>query len=197
MPKGFSEREKALIRAAFSAKGRELFSMHGLAKTNIADLSRAAGVSKGAFYLFYDSKEALFFDLLEQFEASYKAAMLQAIADQQLTPAERMRTLLRDAIAVLHSAPLFAQFSGEEYERLARKLPPERLHAHLQADQTFAAEFIATWQSVGVEIRVSPELLTGLLRALFVLAMHKKDIGSSVHTQVIEASIDMLASYLM
>ena len=123
--------------------------------------------------------------------------MLQAIAEQHVSPRERMRSLLHDALAIVHRAPLFAQFSGEEYARLSRKLPEQRLHAHQQADQSFAAEFIAAWDAVGVEMTCTPELLTGLLRGLFVLAMHKADIGAAVHAQVIDSYIDMLAGYLV
>jgi AcrR family transcriptional regulator len=66
MPKGFTERGKALIHASFLEQGRELFATYGLRKTAIEDLTKAVGISKGAFYLFFESKEQLFFELLEQ-----------------------------------------------------------------------------------------------------------------------------------
>src|SRR5437762_14151525 len=64
MPKGFSEREREIIREKLLAKGKEYFGAHGVKKTNVEDLARAAGISKGAFYAFYDSKEELYFDIL-------------------------------------------------------------------------------------------------------------------------------------
>lgn len=38
--------------------------MHGYKKTGVDELCRQAGISKGAFYLFYASKEALFCEVL-------------------------------------------------------------------------------------------------------------------------------------
>src|SRR5215470_2305575 len=100
MPKGFTDREKALIRAGLLEKGRELFATYGLRKTNVEDLTRAVGISKGAFYLFFESKEALFFELLEHFEADFQAVLLEHIARDTLPPRERMRALLHEAISV-------------------------------------------------------------------------------------------------
>ncbi|MBN2550474.1 MAG: helix-turn-helix transcriptional regulator, partial [Anaerolineales bacterium] len=60
MPKGFSDQEKEIIRARLLEQGQRLFSAHGLKKTNIDELAAAAGISKGAFYLFFASKEACF-----------------------------------------------------------------------------------------------------------------------------------------
>ena len=48
--------------------GHKQFSAHGLKKTNIEELAEVARISKGAFYHFYESKEALFMDVIEEVE---------------------------------------------------------------------------------------------------------------------------------
>ncbi len=68
MPKGFTEYEKELIRKRLLEQGQRLFSAYGLKKTNIEEIAKAAGISKGAFYNFYESKEALFMEVIEQAE---------------------------------------------------------------------------------------------------------------------------------
>ena len=57
MPKAFSEAEKEMIRRKLLEQGYKQFSTYGLKKTNIDELAAAAGISKGAFYIFYESKE--------------------------------------------------------------------------------------------------------------------------------------------
>ena len=64
MPRAFSEREKEIIRGTLREKGNEYFATYGLRKTTVENLARAAGISKGTCYLFYQSKEELFFDIL-------------------------------------------------------------------------------------------------------------------------------------
>lgn len=56
MPKGFTDREKETIRAQMREKGRKLFEKHGLRKTSVDELTNAVGISKGAFYLFFELK---------------------------------------------------------------------------------------------------------------------------------------------
>ena len=73
MPKAFSEHEKETIRAQLREKARKLFEKQGLKKTTVDELAQAAGISKGAFYLFYESKEELFLEILEALEADFRA----------------------------------------------------------------------------------------------------------------------------
>ena len=54
MPKGFTEHEKELIGQRLLEQGYRLFSAYGLKKTNIEEIARAAGISKGAYYNFYE-----------------------------------------------------------------------------------------------------------------------------------------------
>ncbi|GAB5546166.1 MAG: hypothetical protein SangKO_059260 [Sandaracinaceae bacterium] len=53
------EREERLLNEAAN-----LFVRFGYDKTSVSDIARAAGVSKGAFYLAFESKDALFEALL-------------------------------------------------------------------------------------------------------------------------------------
>lgn len=44
----------------------ELFTERGFAATKLEDVARAAGISKGTLYLYYDGKEALFRDMVQE-----------------------------------------------------------------------------------------------------------------------------------
>jgi AcrR family transcriptional regulator len=50
----------ALVSARLVAAAREAFSRHGYAGVNVADICTAAGIAKGSFYRYFDSKEAIF-----------------------------------------------------------------------------------------------------------------------------------------
>ena len=70
MPKTFTGKEKEIIRKTLITKGRELFSKYGLKKTSITELTNSAGIAQGTFYNFFESKEELYFEILEQEEAN-------------------------------------------------------------------------------------------------------------------------------
>lgn len=52
-------------RAQIKATALEVFSRRGYHQTSVSDLVDAAGVARGTFYLYFDSKEAIFLELLE------------------------------------------------------------------------------------------------------------------------------------
>ena len=197
MPRGFSEEERETIRRHLQERGKELFSRFGLQKTNVEELTRGVGISKGAFYLFYSSKEELFFDLLEQFEAEVRTSLLRNVALCRAAPREAMKRMLWNALSIWKRNELFTHFSREEFERLARKLPPERLQRHLQSDNLFAGEFAAAWKERGVVLQHEPRIVAGLIRSLFFVSLHEADFGDDVYLDVVELLIDMVAERLV
>ncbi len=64
MARSFTEREKEKIRRSLQEICKQSWTQHGYKKTSVDDICRKAGISKGAFYLFFESKEALFCEVL-------------------------------------------------------------------------------------------------------------------------------------
>ena len=197
MPKAFSDGEREAISAALLEHGHRLFASQGLRKTSVEELTAAAGISKGAFYLFFDSKEELFFELLERYEASFKARLLAAIARTELPPQARMAALLEQALAVMQAEPLLSRMRRAEYELLLRRLPPERVTTHLQSDDAFAESFVAAWAAQGVTLALPPPLVSGCIRALFFVSMHEEEFTPGSYPAVIGELVAMLAARLV
>ena len=57
----------------------QLFAERGYAETRVLDIVRAAGVAKGLFYWYFENKEALFRELVEQNRLRLRRAQAQAI----------------------------------------------------------------------------------------------------------------------
>lgn len=60
MARSFSEREKENIRKSLMDICKQNWTQYGYKKTSVDEICKQAGISKGAFYLFFESKEALF-----------------------------------------------------------------------------------------------------------------------------------------
>lgn len=86
-------------RADILQVARQLFSKHGYHRTGIADIQEATGLTKGAFYHHFRSKEDLALSILERTRQEY-AEQLFAPAMQQQTAAERLEALLDRAVAL-------------------------------------------------------------------------------------------------
>jgi TetR/AcrR family transcriptional regulator, transcriptional repressor for nem operon len=71
-----------------------LLSSHGYESTTIDDIITAAGVTKGAFYHYFKSKEHLCEVIIEQTHAAYQTLVESLPADA--APIERLRAILEN-----------------------------------------------------------------------------------------------------
>jgi AcrR family transcriptional regulator len=197
MPRGFTEPEKEKIRARLMDNGRRLFEIYGIRKTNVEELTEAAGISKGAFYSFYPSKEELFMDILEEIEEEVRGELMRNAFREGQTYKEGFKAFLKTALATVTDYPFFKNLTGSEYNYLVRKLPEERIKAHLLSDGAAVSQFLFT-SGLGDVITVKdPILVANVLRSLFFVTMHKAEIGEDSYEETLDLLIEMVTDYLI
>lgn len=98
MPKGFSEQEKERIKESLLDVCRRSWSRFGYKKTSVDELCAQTGISKGAFYLFFESKEALFCDVLctVQDEICSKALVIMEEQKDKYGAARALKMIYRE-----------------------------------------------------------------------------------------------------
>jgi AcrR family transcriptional regulator len=197
VPRPFSPDERARIAQRLRDAGRHAFAAYGLRRVSVDDLARAAGISKGAFYLFFDSKEALLLDLLQRFEADFQARVLDEVLKPELGPVESLRALLRTAVHVRGTEPLLRNLSDADAEALMRRIPPVQVEALREADVTAARRFVDYWRDRGAPISIDADVLTGLLRAIVLTSFRRQEIGPAVYQHVMQLMIDAVAVQLL
>ena len=79
MARGFTEREKENIKRSLQEACKQSWTQYGYKKTSVDELCRQVGISKGAFYLFFESKEALFCEVLCSVQEQICNAALEII----------------------------------------------------------------------------------------------------------------------
>ncbi len=170
VPKAFSSQERKLVRDKLIASAQHYLSTTGIKKTSVEDLCRAAGISKGAFYLFYDCKELVFLDALEQEQQIIHDAIIRDVA---------AHTSKRKGFvaAILHmyqslSAKPWLLSVMQDYDILVRRIPPERIATHIALDDASSRRLV---QALGVT--ADHELVSAVLRTLFLSILHRKEIG--------------------
>jgi AcrR family transcriptional regulator len=195
MPKGFTENEKKLIGERLLEQAYRQFSAYGLKKTSIEELARAAGISKGAFYLFYESKEALFMDVIEQAEKHFRRELLEAIDLPGPSPRVRLLVVFRKAFDLLKTIPILQFFTGSDYDLLFRRVPPEKFQEHLASDRVFIQELFDRCRKAGIPIRAQVEEISGLLYALVLAVLHKDDFGAGNFKGSVDTLMELVAAY--
>jgi len=197
MPKAFSEHEKEVIRAQMREKGKKLFEKHGLKKTSVDELTEAVGISKGAFYLFYESKEELFMEILEELETDFRSRIFDFSINTQGDARKLLARLLTSALLTWDRYPLLKNLGMAEYEYLARKLPPERIQEHANRDNEFVDDFIKRIKREGITVKTSPRVISNLMKSLFFVSLHRDDLGENDYVGTMEVLADLVAGYIV
>ena len=197
MPRAFTQHEKELIGARLLEQGWKQFAAHGLRKTNVEDLAQAAGISKGAFYLFYESKEALFMDVAEQAESLFRREVLAVIDLPGLSARARLVAVFKTAFSLFKTLPILQFLTGRDYEMLFRTIPAEKLHEHLASDRVFIETLVSRCREAGIPIQARTEEISGLLYALVLTIMHEDDLGPDVFPGTFDLMLELTAAYLL
>lgn len=199
MPKAFSEHERTLIRERLMAQGHAQFSAHGLRKTSVEELATAAGISKAAFYLFFESKEALFMDVVERAEESYRKGVLNALVEQpaDLPPRARFVAALRTAFTLYKTIPILQVFNRSDYEVLARRIPLEKIQEHTNSDRQFMLDLIATCQVHGIPIRRTADEITGMMYIVFLAVLNEDVFGPGALAVTIQQLLELVAAFCL
>ena len=196
MPKAWSEREKELIKKTMLSEGKKLFEKYGLQKTTVDDIVHAAQISKGSFYIFYQSKEELYFDILDSVELELREKIFENVFKPGLNRRDSFKLFLSQMVEILTTMPLYEQINAANYELLLRKLPEETLQKHMYRDQGNVAKYFVDWMDKSWMRKVDLEALNGLLLALIQFVMHREEFGENFEATK-DLWIDAISSYLI
>ncbi len=192
MPRAFNQREERQIGERLRQDGLRLFAAQGVLKTSVEEITRSAAIAKGSFYKFYESKEVLFFELLEETQNAIRAPLL----DDKILKSRQTRAHFEKRLhAVFRRVcddPLI-QFMGRESEFLAvsRKVPPKVLLAHQNDDQAFLEALIRKWN-----MRARPpkrDVVAARMTLLLLVSLQRDFLGEKLFPHGRDAAIASLA----
>ncbi len=185
MPRAFTEAERERVRARLLAAAREAMPRTGLRRTPVEQLTRSAGIAKGSFYLFFESREALLLELLRSAEAEARVALRAAVHRESADRLERvLRVVFRQ---VLDNPVLRTLTDAEELAWLARAMPVEVLQAAQLDDDAFFGDLYDGLVDRGAIAEGRREVFLGLPRVALGVLQQREALGERL-----EATIDLL-----
>jgi len=132
MPR-FSEVEKENIRRKLRHEGERLFTAHGLRRVTIDDLIEAVNIAKATFYTFYESKEYLYMDIVQDVQKSIFSeldALLERNADR--SGRERVKQVFTAMAQLMARYPILSQIDPSTVDLISRRVSKERLASFTQ-----------------------------------------------------------------
>ena len=181
----FTEEQNETIRRDLIREARCCGVTVGMRKTSVEQLTEAVGISKGSFYKFFDSKELLFFAVLEDIHTECFAAAQKSLQENAaIDPAIRTAAAILAACRWLSETKAFV-FIENDAEFLLHRLPEEVKTAHYHDDETHIRQLLEKYDLVPNR---GTSLAAATVRGLILTVSHKEQIGE-LYPQVLETLV--------
>jgi AcrR family transcriptional regulator len=177
MPRAFSPQEKESIRRSLITAVLEQTAQGGLRSVSIDSLVTRAHISKGAFYLFYTSKEWSVLDAVRFVQDAARRDFAEiANSDNSV---RLPRRLLEELFAVFSRYPLLREISdSNNLVELFRALPASLADEEFQSDEAFFRSVFEPLVAAKKVRDLSLDVLCGLPRLVLAMELQKPLIGN-------------------
>jgi len=198
MPRAFKEEEKEKIRVKLLEGGRACFLRYGLKKTTIEDVVGPAGIAKSSFYLFFESKEALYVELFLR----ETPAMMERLLDASFRSTSDMReALIRLMRAIIHEIETNEMSrilldDPSELQRLADALKYDEILTRSKAFFAPILDEITAAQARGEIVAGDPYQIAYSFGLVKLLPVNKDRVPAELYDAMIEFAPQVIADGL-
>lgn len=187
MPKTFTDYEREYIKKRLMEEAQNCLKLYGIRKTTVDELVKRANIPKGTFYLFFESKEILFYEVLCLFHDELQNGLMREIeALDGRVPAERLTELLLGLYQKIEESFLYKLITSGDLELLMRKLPPEVARTHAKKDDFSIEQLISMIPGINSD---NIKAFSTAMRAIFLSMLHKHEIGEEVFEDALRLMI--------
>ncbi|MDF2685954.1 MAG: TetR family transcriptional regulator [Clostridia bacterium] len=184
MPKAFSESERRNIKRRLMEEAKLCLTQFGVKKTTVDELVKRVNIPKGTFYLFYESKELLFFDVFCEFHDEIQKNLMSEIASVNgAFDAKGLTGLIFKYYKAVEESFLLKLITNGDLELLMRKLPEDVVKAHTEKDDFNIENLISILPGIKL---TNIKAISGSLRGIFLSMLHKHEIGDDIFYEALK-----------
>lgn len=126
-------------------------------------------------------------DVFDRIDTRSKSELFNIIQKAEGRKKEIFISVIKQMFKEIQKTPWILKMHNGDLELLLRKLPPERVEKHLKNDDNAAAEL---FRLLDLDLSVNTEVISGVLRSLFLLLLHKQEIGEEIYEETVDYMID-------
>jgi AcrR family transcriptional regulator len=193
----FTELEKEKIREELLEVAYRFFIDKGFKSTSLEDITSSVGIAKSSFYLFFESKEVLYMELLaHEGEQIEKQVWPKVIATEDISSA--IKLYLNKMTLELESKILTQRlvYDPEEYKIVSRKLSPEYVGSQNLRSIIPLMEFIKSRQDSKEIIDEDPGVIAGVLRSALLIGSQKGDLQQFNYERIRELLFEAVTNQI-
>ena len=172
MARGFTEVERANIRDRLVGECEKSWAVLGYRKTNLDELCDRAGISKGAFYFFYDSKELLFCDVLDIIQERLIKMIEETFS--AMPGKDAVCEMLKRLYLEYDKTNILTQRNSSDFVNFLNRAPDEWKAKSRAIGENFLADTIF---GPSLKLKMDKKKAGGILNALLAIVTAKDTIG--------------------
>lgn len=182
-----------LIEAA-----QTIFRSKGYKATQVADVTRKAGIAVGSFYKFFDSKEDLFVDVYVKENAALKERLFASV-DPDDDPVTLATTLVSRNAVEMNGNPILREWYNTSL--MARLQGNFQKHGFGSLNQMLdggVTTAITRWQESGlIRKDIDTEHIAAIFRSIPYIDLHKSEIGVEHFPEIMSTVTELIMRGLM
>ncbi|AUA31000.1 TetR/AcrR family transcriptional regulator [Clostridioides difficile] len=191
MAKSFTEIEKDNIRKRLISECEINWSKYGYKKTNIDELCSKSGIAKGSFYTFFDSKEKLFFEVLNGIQNRLISSVDEILSN--MPPKEGFAKSLKMLYRLYDKNPFLYSPNNPDFISLINKLPQDMF---LQLESNNIQSFYDLIERHNLKLKIEKEKVFGVCNALLSSLLVKENIEYN-YIEVFDFMVDNLVEHIL
>lgn len=197
LPKCYTKQEREEIKSRLKKAATDCMVTYGIRKTTVDELVRRTKIPKGTFYLFYESKEMLLFEVLMEFHEQVEQELFLQISElNEEAGIEEWTDILLSCFLTVGKNPMFRIMTTGEIELLYKKLPPDLLAGHLKEDDSNVEKlfsFLPMREVTQEEIAI----YSAAFRNLFMTLIYQLETNQPYYEAAMRVSIRGLLMQMM
>lgn len=178
--------------------GRELFISKGFKDTNVAEITKMAGIATGTFYNYYPSKDKLFMEIYLEENKKLKKNIMETI-NLEVSPINVMKELMFLNLKGMTSNPILKEwYNRDVFNKIEQSFREENGLDYVDFLYDSFIEIVKKWQIEGkVRKDIDAEMIMAIFSALVNVETHKEEVGIKYFPHVLEYMVEFIMKGLM
>ena len=174
--------------------GRTLFSSKGFKDTNVAEITKMAGIATGSFYNYYTSKDMLFMEIFLEENLKLKKKIMEII-DIKADPINVIQQMMFLNNQGMSENPILREWYNKEvFYKIEQNYRQKKGIDQLNFLDDIFIDIVKNWQIQGkMRDDIKADMIMAIFTALIIIDTHKDEVG----LQYFPHLLDYMAEFVM
>lgn len=180
MGRAYNDEEREEIKMRIKQFGKKMFEKEGFKNFRIQKLTNEVGISLGGFYTFFENKDALYREIINDEKRRIRLKIVTSIEQNKITPKEYFINLANILPEKVEKNKLYENYQQDEPYNLMSELIFDMGEGNKKENLAFVKTLRRIWEKQGDELKVSNEEVLGILSIFGAISMKQNTMGKDI-----------------